>query len=208
MLDRSYIEFLRYARYASRRPDEAEDLLQTVLLAAMEAGRSDLHSQDNRRWVIGALRKRALFEARSAVRRRDRESASCVPPAVSAGAEVSPAHFVSLLPRNLRTTALLALTGHTKAEIIWLLRLSDAALRQRIAGIRARWIAAGGGAVGEMPGLAGTLEFGKIRQALLLPMRRREAFLASHDPDGHLFLVTSQKRGTRQQKDDSKLFEE
>ena len=56
----------------ARRADEAEDLLQTILLAAVEAGRADLSCPDNRRWLQGALRKRAAFDARSAVRRRQR----------------------------------------------------------------------------------------------------------------------------------------
>lgn len=37
MLPRPYAELLRQARRASRRADEAEDLLQTVLVAAVEA---------------------------------------------------------------------------------------------------------------------------------------------------------------------------
>ena len=74
MLSRPYVELLRQAQRASRRPDEAEDLLQAVLLSAIEAGRCDLSCPDNRRWLQGAIRKRAAFEARSAIRRRQRET--------------------------------------------------------------------------------------------------------------------------------------
>ncbi|WP_432286290.1 hypothetical protein SLT36_05910 [Aminobacter sp. BA135] len=49
MLPRPYAELLRKARRATRRADEAEDLLQTVLVAAVEAGRTDLSNVENRR---------------------------------------------------------------------------------------------------------------------------------------------------------------
>lgn len=113
--------------------------------------------------------------------------------------ETLPARFVSALPPSLRTTALLVLTGHTKAEIRWLLRLSDSALRKRIAEIRRRWRSFGGHDIAEIPGLRGTLAFGRIRQTLLGPVRREGAVLASHDPDGHLFVLTSQNGTARQQ---------
>ena len=60
MLSRPYVELLRQARRLTRRADEAEDLLQTILLSAVEAGRSDLSSLENRRWLRGALRRRRL----------------------------------------------------------------------------------------------------------------------------------------------------
>ncbi|CAM5777165.1 transcriptional regulator [Mesorhizobium amorphae] len=201
MLSRPYVELLRQARRASRRPDEAEDLLQAVLLSAIEAGRSDLSCPNNRRWLQGAIRKRAAFEARSAIRQRQRESRWQAEPAASATREEMPCTFVAILPTALRTTALLALTGHTRQEIAWLLRLSDQALRQRIAEIRRRWRDAGGNRLEEIPGLDGTLHFGRIRRALLGPARRDGVLLASHDPDGHLFLVSipSQIQAARQQ---------
>ncbi|MCV3238927.1 hypothetical protein [Mesorhizobium sp. ZC-5] len=40
-----------------------------------------------------------------------------------------------------------------------------------------------------MSGLSGTLEFGRIRQSLLAAVRHGQAVLASHDPDGHLFVI-------------------
>ena len=202
MLSRPYVELLRQAQRASRRPDEAEDLLQAVLLSAIEAGRSDLSCPDNRRWLQGAIRKRAAFEARTAIRRRQRETRWQAEPATASSAQQGmPRTFVEMLPAALRTTALLALTGHTRQEITWLLRLSDPALRQRIAEIRRRWRDAGGHRFEEIPGLDGTLHFGRIRRALLGPARRDGVLLASHDPDGHLFLVSipSQIRVARQQ---------
>jgi RNA polymerase sigma-70 factor (ECF subfamily) len=201
LLSRSYVELLRQAQRASRRPDEAEDLLQAVLLSAIEPGRSDLSCPDNRRWLRGAIRKRAAFEARSAIRRRLRETRWQAEPAASATRGNMPSAFVAMLPAALRTTALLALTGHTRQEIAWLLRLSDPALRQRIAEIRRRWRDVSADRLEEIPGLDGTLHFGSIRRALLGPARRDGVLLASHDPDGHLFLVSvpSQIRAARQQ---------
>lgn len=193
----AYLRLLRHARRHVRNPDDAEDVVQEVLLAALKAGRLDMSQPRNRAWAMGALRKRAAFEARGAVRRRAREAGSDLSapdaPDLDAGVDA----FVGGLPKSLRTTGLLALTGHTKSEIIWLLGISDAALRQRFVEIKKRWTTMGGGAVGG-PFLGGNLEFGRIRQTLLRLAKQREIVLASHDPDGHLFLVTSQNGGGRQ----------
>lgn len=199
MLPRPYAELLRKAWRATRRADEAEDLLQTVLVAAVEAGRTDLSKIENRRWLEGALRRRAAFDARSAVRRRKREAPFAVGSYEPTSHETVPVRFVATLPPSLRTTTLLALTGHTRQEIAWLQRLADPALRQRIAEIRKRWLAFGGGPVGEIPGLTGALAFGSIRRSLLAMTRQPGALLASHDPDGHLFVIgTSQNPAARQ----------
>ncbi|GAA4122558.1 transcriptional regulator [Aminobacter aganoensis] len=199
MLPRPYAELLRKARRATRRADEAEDLLQTILVAAVEAGRTDLSKIENRRWLEGALRRRAAFDARSAVRRRQREAPFAAGSCEPAHAETVPVRFVATLPPSLRTTTLLALTGHTRQEIAWLQRLADPALRQRIAEIRRRWTAFGGDPVAEIPGLAGALAFGSIRRSLLAMARQPGALLASHDPDGHLFVIgTSQNPAARQ----------
>ncbi|PWK76355.1 transcriptional regulator [Aminobacter sp. AP02] len=199
MLPRPYAELLRKAQRATRRAEEAEDLLQTVLVAAVEAGRTDLSKIENRRWLEGALRRRAAFDARSAVRRRKREAPYSVVGYEPTHRETVPVRFVATLPPSLRTTTLLALTGHTRQEIAWLQRLADPALRQRIAEIRRRWLAFGGTSFAEMPGLAGAHKFGSIRRALLALARQPGAMLASHDPDGHLFVIgTSQNPAVRQ----------
>lgn len=204
-----FSQFLREARRAARRWSEAEDLLQTVWLAAVQAGREDLSCAANRRWFVGAIRKRALFDARTAVRRRVREQrAASVDAHIGQSAEV-PVWFVERLPPKLRTTALLALTGHSKPEILWLLRINEPALRQRIADIRRRWRAEGGASLDGVSGLSGPLNFGVIRRALLPPARRPGVVLASHDADGHLFVVrTSRKPGVRQLASSSNHFEE
>ena len=79
----------------ARRRDEAEDLLQVILLAAVEAGRTDLSSSENRRWLFGALKKRAVFEERSAVRRQKRDASSLL---VSEPQDDSRRHWPILSP--------------------------------------------------------------------------------------------------------------
>jgi len=201
MLSRPYLELLRQARRVTRRSDEAEDLLQTVLLAAVEAGRQDLACPENRRWMQGALRKRAAFDARTAIRRRQRDDRWQASISAPGEAGELPASFLATLPLSLHTTALLVLTGHTRSEIIWMQRLSDAAFRQRLSEIRQRWRKSGNGHIDDMPGLSGCLPYGRIRRALLAPVRRHQAALGSHDPDGHLFIMNfaSQNHGPRQQ---------
>jgi DNA-directed RNA polymerase specialized sigma24 family protein len=196
---KSYAELLRHARRATRRAEEAEDLLQTVLLAAIKVGRTDFSCSRTRWWLAGALRKRALFDARSAARRRRRETSIDPEGSLDASADTGAAEFVHTLSPSLQTTAFLALTGHTKAEIACLLRLPDTAVRQRIAQIRKRWLKTQGREGEIPPGLAGGLAFGRIRRSLLPWVGRQGVILASHDPDGNLFVIRSQIRGSRQQ---------
>lgn len=191
-----YPTLLRWARAASRRDDEAEDLLQIVLEAAVTAGRADMSVAANRAWVRGALRKRASFEARTALRRQRREMSSSPPD--STPSSHNPTAFTEALPSGLRTTARLVLSGHTKAELRWLLGVSDAALRQRFSQIRKRWRALETQPLVGLPGLTGSLPYGYLRTTLLQRVRRRGVTLASHDPDGHLFVVGSQTVGPRQ----------
>jgi len=203
---RAFADLHAQARRVSRRPDEADDLLQSALLAALEAGRTDLASPETRRWIVGVIRNRAAFDARTSARRKRREStwSEDVLPLAERGGGGSPrlrgetegavATLIDL-PPSLRLTALLALSGHTRKEIGWLLKLSDTALRQRISQLKRALDTA------PMPSAnpSGPLAFGRIRRALLGPVRRDNAFLASHDPDGHLFVVSrSQMPAARQ----------
>ncbi len=193
----TYLTLLRCARRHSRREAEAEDLLQTALVAAIEARRGDMGRGDNRRWLAGVLRRRALHEARTAARRRRREDDfhSCrdvdTVPAAS--------HMPSVLALSpaLRTTALLALTGHTRSEIAWLLDIPDATLRKRVSEIGRR-LKGSGHDLRAMGAPSGTLPFGLIRRALMPRVREPGAVLGSHDPDGNLFVVTSQIARLRQ----------
>lgn len=192
---RAFADLHALARRASRRPEEADDLVQAALLAALEAGRTDLAAPETRRWLAGVIRNRAAFDARTSARQRRRETGwSEAQPATSTHADTTAPELAHLSPA-LRVTALLALSGHTRQEIGWLLNLSDDALRQRISQLKRAL--AGAIANGDP---TGPLAFGRIRRALLGPSRRPEAFLASHDPDGHLFVISrSQIAAPRQQ---------
>ncbi len=194
---RVFADLHAQARRLARRPEEADDLLQSALLAALESGRTDLASPETRRWLSGVIRNRAAFDARTSARRRRRDSAwgEDVFPRTERGGggsprllgeTVGPAATLPKLSPSLRLTALLALSGHTRQEIGWLLNLSDTALRQRISQLKR----ALDNAPAPDAAPTGPLAFGRIRRALLGPARRENAFLASHDPDGHLFVVS------------------
>jgi DNA-directed RNA polymerase specialized sigma24 family protein len=195
-VQRQFRDLHALARRVSRRSEEADDLVQQAVLAALEAGRTDLASPETRRWLAGVIRNRAAFDARTSARRRRRETAWSD---VLALQNTSPddtlaAASVKHLSPALKVTAMLALSGHTRQEIGWLLNLSDEALRQRISQLRKALAGADPAA-----GPAGALAFGRIRRALLSPARRDQAFLASHDPDGHLFVVSRSQIATPRQ---------
>jgi DNA-directed RNA polymerase specialized sigma24 family protein len=193
---RQFKDLHALARRVARRSGDADDLVQQAILAALEAGRTDLAAPETRRWLAGVIRKRAAFDARTAGRSRRRETAWVETRGQSDQAGPEDPGLPPLSPA-LRVTALLALSGHTRQEIGWLLNLSDEALRQRLSQLRK---ALANASPPGQPGPAGELAFGRIRRALLAPARRGNAFLASHDPDGHLFVVSrSQIPHPRQQ---------
>ncbi len=97
--------------------------------------------------------------------------------------------LLAALPSALRVVALLVVTGHSRQEIAYLLDLTDAALRQRIVALRRRLRAAGLSAPADFAGLGLGLAYGRIRDALLPQLLRQGGVFASHDPDGHLFVV-------------------
>lgn len=187
------------ARRYTRDADEADDLVQAALLAAVEAGRTDFASGQARAWLAGVIRNKARMNARGAVRRKARDSdwLNARAGEEADALEIAGMPDVSGLPRSLRLVAMLAFAGATRPEIGWLLGLSDTALRQRISQLK-RAIA------GLPPGetsraLEGALPFGALRRSMIDQLRRRGGFLASHDPDGHLFvLASSQRPGARQ----------
>ncbi len=188
----------------SRVPDEADDLLQDALLEAVRAGRADLSQAANHRWLLGTLRNLGAMAARGAVRRRLREQARTSAEEVvltSVGVPTwqdSPALAARLdtLPPALRRVADLALAGHDRREIAWLLRLGDATLRQRIAALRRRLDELAFEREDEQaPASELALPLGLIRRALLPVVVARDG-VGAHDPDGHL-LVFSARRSTR-----------
>ncbi len=187
----TYRQLQVIARQASRLPD-ADDLLHEALIAAIVAGRDDMAIPGNRRWLYGTIRNKARMAARTAARARLRENAWSehrnreTPPG-----EVIDMAWLAALPPGLKAVAALALSGHNRAEIAWLLGVEDAALRQRITQLRRRLVAAGIAPPDGLPGLNLNLAYGRIREALLPLLRQRNGHLASHDPDGHLFVVRS-----------------
>jgi RNA polymerase sigma-70 factor (ECF subfamily) len=201
MAPAGYHELIRIARRYSRRADEAEDLVQDALIAAFTAGR-DVSDPATRPWLAGTIRKRAAFLARGALRRSKRERAWQESGAARAGEvdATSPEDVLVGLAPALKAVAALALSGHSRAEIRYLLRISDAALRQRLSALRRELNRRGIEMPTTTPGLTLDLAYGPIRDALLGKLVREGGLFASHDPDGHLFVVRrSQTDGARQQ---------
>lgn len=180
----------------TRRADEAEDLVQDALLAAVSAGRTDLDTVGGQRWLRGVIRNQAKLAARTAARRHRREARwQRERPAAPPADEVQlAADTVSGLPPSLKVVALLALTGHSRREIGYLLDIGDTALRQRLTALKRRLAETGIAMPEGTPGLNLDLSYGRIRDALLPALIRHGGFFASHDPDGHLFIV---RRGRR-----------
>lgn len=186
-----YAELVALARRHARRSAEAEDIVQEVLIAAVEAGRDDFSQPANRRWMAGAIRRRAAFDARSAARRREREArwqAERQPDGDRQDTE-SLAGILGQLPKSLRVVAALAVSGHSRIEIAYLLGLNDTALRQRIRALKVALGKKGVVMPAEMIGLNLDLAYGAIRQALAPALRRHGGAFATHDPDGHILVV-------------------
>lgn len=197
------------AARASRVPDEAEDLLQDALLEAVRAGRTDLSQSVNLRWLQGTIHHLGAMRARGAVRRRVREAAWTRDRDDATPAQAPTAWWaddaalratLDALPPALRQVADLALAGHDRREIAWLLRIGDATLRQRIASLRRRLAPVGSddllAASMAPPEPLLALPLGLIRRALLPVVVARDG-TGAHDPDGHL-LVLAGRRGPAQ----------
>lgn len=201
------------AARASRVPHEADDLLQDALLEAVRAGRTDLTQSVHVRWLFGTLAKLGAMRARSAARRRVRETAwstdraarehttSGATPLAWWGDDASLRAWLEALPPSLCAVARLALGGHDRQEIAWLLGLNDTTLRQRIATLRKR-LPTGVHALHELseagtggaPATSLALPLGLMRRALL-PVVVAQQATGAHDPDGHL-LVLAGRGGT------------
>jgi RNA polymerase sigma-70 factor (ECF subfamily) len=190
MRQQHYTQLLALARRCSRRADEAEDLVHDALIVALEQGRCELGDAANRRWVAGVIRNSACMRARTAGRRKLRDGAwLAVQQPDQPPPERSTSRLVDDLPSALKAVAALALSGHSRRDIAYLLRISDDALRQRILALK-RQLARRGVAMPEAcAGLKLDLAYGRIRQALLPGFQRHLGAFASHDPDGHLFYV-------------------
>ncbi len=187
-----YRELRAQARRLTRRADEADDLVQDTLLAALEAGRSDAA------WLSGTMRNRAAMAARGAARRRRREGAVASDGETGAGTQASsdPAPLLRRLPPAARRVAVLALHGLSADEIRWILQLAPTAFRQRLTSIRraigalpeAQRAESLALAYARDPARSADLQFGLVRRALMAAMRGGAA-LGTHDHDGHLLLI-------------------
>lgn len=189
MRTRSYDRLVAIARREAHA-GLAEDVVQDALVAALEAGRADLADPATLRWLSGVVRNKARMAMRGARRQRHRDAlwqASRAEPPSEPGATL--AETLAGLSPALRTFAALVLTGHNRREIAFLLRLSDTALRQRVSALRRHLVVRGIAAPAELSGLYLDLAYGRIRDALLPALHRHGGTFASHDPDGHLFLV-------------------
>ena len=203
-----YAQLRAIARREGRDAGAAEDMVQEALLAAVLAGRTDFDAPDTARWLTGTVRNQARMAARSAVRRRQRETSWQVqaPPPPDRAEPSETAQMLAGLPASLKAVAALVLSGHTRREIAWLLGLSDVALRQRITALKRLIVRAGLAMPDDLPGLGLDLAYGRIREALLPSLLRHGGMFASHDPDGHLFIVArSQKPLSRQQAGQTKV---
>ena len=173
----------RVAKRVSPVPDEAEDLVQEVLLSAFEKHR-DWNDPRFLPWAAGAVRNWAVFAARTAARRRRREqiyAAECRQTADFV--PTLPTTFIATLPRSRRVVARLVNLGMGRREIAYLLRLSNAALRQRISGIRKAFADFNGDV--ESDSHAASPADGLARRALKasLPKHANPVF-GIRDPDG------------------------
>lgn len=204
MTSEQYSTWLTVARRHSRVAEEAEDLLHDALIAAARADRLNLDKEANRRWLTGVLRRHAAFQARSAVRRRQREAdaepnelTTPVDPRVESWSALD----LATLPRSARSVLALALHGLSRDEICAVLNLSATAFRQRLVTLRK--------GLGQVPDAfqrealalayarrqsrADDLALGLIRRALLASSSVAPG-LGTHDPDGHLFVLDEKRR--------------
>jgi DNA-directed RNA polymerase specialized sigma24 family protein len=186
-----YDECLRVASGCSRDRQEAGDLVQTVFLQALERGvvDRDLAAPERRAWLRGAVRRRAAFEARLAVRRRRRD-ARWLGTRVAVDPPARPwrfsSEFLARLQPSVRALASLASADLNPEEIRAVLRLSGTAFRKRLSLLRrfVRDAPSAGLAVVATRGIAYAL--GPARAGVIEGLRRRpQAVLGSHDPDGH-----------------------
>ncbi|MCH8530911.1 MAG: sigma-70 family RNA polymerase sigma factor [Saccharospirillum sp.] len=195
-----YVQLCSVARRIMNDAGEAEDIVQEAYLAAFLAGLTDFDAIDTRKWLVGTVRNKARMALRGAVRRRGRESQWQVEESDSVADDHREiARLLDSLPSSLKSVAALALSGHSRKEITYLLNLTETALRQRIRALKCRVTEAEVVMPVELTGLTPGVAYGRIRGALLSKLAHRSGFLASHDPDGHLFVIGHSQNGTRRQ---------
>jgi DNA-directed RNA polymerase specialized sigma24 family protein len=182
----------------ARRGADVDDLVQDALLIGLENGR------DDPAWLSGVLRNQAAMQARSAIRRRRRETAVAVDDIAPEPeqAALSATALLGRLPPAARRVAVLALHGLNAEEIRWVLGLGATAFRQRLTSIRKTLGALPPSQRAEALALAYVrdparsvdLQFGLIRRALKAALRSDDG-IGTHDADGHLIVVRAVVRG-------------
>lgn len=194
-------EMYRIAKQYARRQAEADDLVQDLLL---EAVRTEKDFTDARfmAWGRGFLRNRAAFIARTEGRRRKRE-------AVYHNTEADVEYFRLQLPDtlivglrpSLRILARLINCGLDRKEMLYILNLTDTALRQRLVALRREWKTYCDRTGEQHPEPQDKpdhlLSSGLIRRSLIQAFRHNTnrtqhlsgRIIGSHDPDGHLFAI-------------------
>ena len=135
-----YRSLLSMAQRHSRTDADAADLLHEALLAGVKAGRLEFGNPKEKAWLSGVMRNLSASTARSASRRKQRESRW-------AGEEQTPLQteldsvpdgetVLSRLSKGSRRVAVLALHGMNQDEICYVLQLKPAAFRQRLTALR------------------------------------------------------------------------
>ena len=187
-----YGELVRIAASVGRTRHEARDLVQSVLLDAIERGISDWGAPERRAWLHGALRRRAAFIARTAgrARRRDGQWLDAATQRAAAESLRAPWRFshelLARLPASLRTLAVLASADLQPQEIRSALRLTDTALRKRLSMLRRAVREASLAGVAVVTTASEAFALGDRRAALIAALRRQPGWaIATHDPDGH-----------------------
>ena len=181
-------DILLAARRFVRSEDEARDLTQDVLTIALEHGIDDWSTPERQAWLRGVVRKRAAFVGRGEARRRQRELSAAPADPKGTDAWAWQPDFLASLPRSLRVVALLASADFCGAEIRWLLKLTDTALRQRLSALRHAVRGHDDAPTLPAPELPPT--FGAQRADVLSQLRRRGGeTIATQDPDGHVLFL-------------------
>lgn len=195
-------EMYLIAKQYSRRKEEADDLVQDLLLEAVRTGK-DFSAPRFMAWGRGFLRNRAAFIARTEGRRRKREERFQENDQDAGSLVIQfPASFIATLRPSLRIVVRLINCGLSRKEILYLLNIADTALRQRLTALRREWsshLAAGGQEPEYLDEPGNPLYSGLIRRSLRRAFRSSSdhngnmsaRFIGSHDPDGHLFTIRS-----------------
>lgn len=184
------------ARKYSRRKEEADDLVQDLLLEAVRKEK-DFTEGHFLPWAHGFLKNRAAFIARTEGRRRKREKT--VQQKKDDQEQYRPAFpesFIGRLSPSLRITARLINCGLNQKEIEYLLGIVNQTLRQRFSQLRKQWTVylevTGSGPEYSSASVHDPFDIGLLRRSLRNSFHGNpEKMVGTFDPDGHLFIVRS-----------------